>query len=199
MKIQSNLEIHFHQQQEGSVFLENTASGEDEKFGEALLFSLFTIRSMVNLGRNEIGYSLGRVLNHMCVDFDDFKKFLSGPAQDEAHLVEYKGAKGRKYFVAKLIFEDEKFNFIYKAKGFGLMARGMGYYAPNSVLLLLRYLSNKRKEDVDFVKRLASIALKCGSMFMANLIDVRNQAQIAIKVTTENMDSEFPIDDIYPE
>ena len=34
MNIKSKLEIHFHQQDRGSVFLENTASGEDEKFGE---------------------------------------------------------------------------------------------------------------------------------------------------------------------
>ena len=199
MNIQSNIEIHFHEQLEGSVFLENAASGEDEKFGEALLFSLFTIRTMVNLGRNDFGYSLGRVLNHICVDFDDYKKFLSSPAEDEARLVDFKGAKGRKYFIASLIYSEEKFNFTYKAKGFGLMAKGMGYYAPNSVLLLLRYLSNKRQDDVDFVKRLASIAFKCGSMFMANMIDIKNQAQIAIQVTTTNMDSEFPIDDIYPE
>jgi len=38
MNIQSNLEINFHQQDEASVFLENTASGKEEKFGEILLF-----------------------------------------------------------------------------------------------------------------------------------------------------------------
>ena len=52
MNINSRLEINFHQQDEVSVFLENTTSGREEKFGEILLFCCVALRNIVNFGNH---------------------------------------------------------------------------------------------------------------------------------------------------
>jgi len=197
MDISNNLEIHFHEQDKGSVFLENTSSGEDEKFSEILLFCLFAVRTMVNLGNNNLGYSVAVVLNDVCKKYDIFLTFLDRYNDSEAKLVDYKGSEGRKRFFAELQVSDNNFKFHYQTKGFGFLAKGIGYYAPNSVLLLLRHLSNKRRKDEDYIKRLASAAYKCGDAFLKNVINIRNQGEIAMMIAAQHSDPEASVDKLF--
>ena len=48
------VEIHFHEQEEASVFLEADANGESCNFAEVLLFVLFAVRQFTILGKPEL-------------------------------------------------------------------------------------------------------------------------------------------------
>ena len=46
------VEIHFHQQDKASVFLESNATADDQQRHELLLFSCFTARQLVHLAND---------------------------------------------------------------------------------------------------------------------------------------------------
>ena len=97
-------------------------------------------------------------------------------------LVDYKSNPGRKRFIAGLRCTNENFNFKFKPKGFGLLARGIGYYAPNSVIILLRYLVEKRIDDENFISNLSQAAKKCGEAYLTGDLSPRTQHQIALMI-----------------
>ena len=177
--IAMDLEIHFHQQDEASVYLESNTSGKEGKFGEILMFCYFTLRSMANLGRHPITSSLATLLFQIG---DHLIELPDHYSPDDAKLVDYKGNPGRKRFIAGLRYANEKVNFEFKPKGFGLLARGMGYYAPNSVIILLRYLVEKRIDDKDFISNLSQAAKKCGEAYISGDLSPRTQHQIALMI-----------------
>ena len=193
MNIKSKLEIHFYQQDEGSVFLENTASGEDEKFGEILLLCLYITRTFSNFGNNDqVGQSITIFLQKIGENIEDFKNQIS---QDEAKLVKYNGSKGRKYFTADLTYDGKNLKYWQNAKGFGIFARGMGYYAPNSIILLLRYLIKKKDIDNDFIENLQTACAMCSTAYINESISLTNQHQVAFFIATtivnEDVKSDF--------
>jgi hypothetical protein len=42
--IELNAEIHFHEQEKASVFLESNCSGDQERFGQIAVFVFFALR-----------------------------------------------------------------------------------------------------------------------------------------------------------
>jgi len=179
MDIGMDLEIHFHQQDEASVYLESNTSGKEGEFGEILMFCCFALRSMANLGRHPITSSLATLLSQIG---DHLIELPDHYSPDDAKLVDYKGNPRRKRFIAGLRCTNENFNFKFKPKGFGLLARGMGYYAPNSVIILLRYLVEKRIDDGDFISNLSQAAKKCGEAYISGDLSPRTQHQIALMI-----------------
>ena len=193
MNIKSTLEIHFHQQDEGSVFLENTASGEDEKFGEILLLCLYITRTFSNFGNdNHDGKMLALFLHETGEDIEKFKKEISNA---EAKLIEYNGHKGRKYFTANLTYSEDSLKYWQNAKGFGIFAKGIGYYAPNSIIILLRYLMKKRSNDNNFIEKLQTTCMMCSSTYNEGNIKLTNQHQVAFFIASaiagDNVKSDF--------
>ena len=175
MDVYSNLEIHFHDQDQASVVLE-TNGGPHEQFGEILAFCLYSLRQLVNLGMNEASQSLGALLAR------------AGPALRElahhespggAKLVPYQGAPGRKRFLARLRCSSEHVDFHVKAKGFGLLGRGVAYYVPNSIQLLLRYLARRRIDNDKYIECLGMAATKCGEAFLSGALSVTNHHKTA--------------------
>lgn len=190
MNIGMNLEIHFHQQDEASVYLESNASGEDEKFGEILLFCCVVLRQMANLGiHHPIASSLATLVMQVS---DNLTELVEYEHEIDVKLVEYKGSHGRKRFEAILKYSDTSFNFKFKPKGFGLLARGVGYYAPVSVMILLRYLAKRRIEDQDFILSLSQAAKRCGEVYsgghyISGQLSVLTQSQIALMIAGESL------------
>ncbi len=174
-----NAEIHFHQQDQASVFLETTVSGNEEKFAEILLFCCFAIRQMVNFGRDPAAFAIARLLDYASTAL---KEVADHQSPDEAKLVEYKGSPGRKRFVARVTCTDDRLGFILKPKGFGLLGRGMGYYGPDSVTLLLKYLVKKRNGDDEFIGKLAAAAAMCAQAYSQGQVSLATQSQIAMMV-----------------
>jgi tetratricopeptide (TPR) repeat protein len=180
MNIGMNLEIHFHQQDEASVYLESVASGKDEKFGEILLFCCFALRTMSNFGRHSIASSLATMLSQIG---DHLIELPNRHSPDEAKLVSYQGNQGRKRFVAKLRYNDKNFTFKFKPKGLFLTG-GIDYYAPNSVMILLRYLVEKRIDDEAFISSLSQATKKCGEAYIGRQISMWTHNQTALTIAS---------------
>jgi len=179
MNIEVGAEIHFHQQDEASVFLESDAGGNEGKFGEVLLFCCLAIRQMVNFGKDPAAFAIARLLEYAS---SALNKLADHQSPDEAKLVEYKGSPGRKRFMARVTCTDDKLGFVLKPKGFGLLGRGLGYYGPNSVTLILKYLARKRNSDDDFINRLAAAAAMCAQVYRQGQVSPATQPQIAMMV-----------------
>lgn len=98
------LEIHFHQEDQGSIFLENNAVDDDyKKSGELLLYAYYVTVQLVNLGRNEVSLGIATLLN--CLQ-DQLARFAYHKSPNGAELVDFKGFPGRKRFLADLTWGD---------------------------------------------------------------------------------------------
>lgn len=181
MHMKLNLNIHFHQQDEISFSLENNCSCVEDKFGEILLFCAIALRALTTLSKGETSRSLASFLamskKKLSEEFADHRS--PGPK-----TIECKGPPGRKRFEARLDFnqEDASIGFIFKAKGFGFLAKGIDYYLPTSVIMLLQYLTKKRLEDKKFLLNLSMAASMCGSFYLNDQVSIANQGALALKI-----------------
>lgn len=183
MRIQMRLEIHFHQQDQASVFLESGTPADEERFGEVVLASLFIARMLVNLGsRNPAALGLAEILSQ--AGGAGLRQLALYDSPDSPRLAPYQGSKGRKGFIAILGASDEILRFSSKSWGMGLMARGAGYYAPNAAMLLLRHFVTRR-EDEEYIDALGEVGRSLGTAFLTGQLSVRSQAQIAMMAASQ--------------
>ena len=140
-------EIHFHQQDEVSVFFESNVSGQMEMIGEIHLFVLFAIRQMSNLGAH------ADPLAEMLMRIDEgIGLFASGQEIGGVRLIRYPGTRGMKRFLLSAqFFSGGQASFSMKAEGFGLLWQGMGYYGPTAVTTLLRFLAIKNSNSASYL------------------------------------------------
>lgn len=174
------LEIHFHQQTEASVLLESGTPNEDEPIAKLLLFGLFAARMMCNLGRNSLGFSVAEFLTEANGNFNELELALSNNA-DAPKLLPYQGTKGRKGFSANLQANNNKVQFKLDQWGFGMFGHGLGYYAPNSVILLLRKLGLD-SQDQGFIDNLGKVGSLLGQAFLENELGVINQTDLTVSM-----------------
>jgi len=161
----ARLEIHFHLQDEVSVSLDSTETGDVVRETELLLFALYAARQVLTLGNTHgFGLSLAAVLLHAGESPDSLLR--DGPGG--VHLVPSPGVPGRRRYRASLeytTFEDPAgIHFRLSPVGFGVLGGGVGYYAPSSVLALLYHLLREREADPAYVAGLAAAARHLGSM-----------------------------------
>lgn len=173
-------EVHFHQQNEGSVYIETDATGSNQEFMELLFICCLALRQMVNLKGHPASTSLASILTQMGGNTDELARHQS---PDGPRLVGYPGTPGRKRFDGVLRYEAGNLGFSLNAKGLGLFARGVGYYAPNSVLLVLRHLATKHVADGKFLAALADAMVNCGHAFLGRQVTLRNQNSVALVIT----------------
>jgi len=174
VQIETNLEICFYEQDEASVFLETNVTGEDDKMAQVLTFCSYCFRQLTNLGQCQVTHELAKGLKGI-------EYHISQCDDDDmgATLVKPRGHKGRKNFISRLTAikrptKDEALEFTHsleskfwlKAKGFGLLARSVGYYAPMSIYVLIKYLVRKHKSDITFLNKLGEAIGKCGETFL---------------------------------
>jgi hypothetical protein len=106
----ANLEIHYHSQDEASVFYESgVRGGRLEQQTEILMFTLLAARQLVNLGRHDFT-QLGSMLAGLDGDGEELREL--GVSQPETfEVVQYRGAPGRKRFTATVRFNDDVVDF----------------------------------------------------------------------------------------
>ena len=181
MSIIDHLEVHFYDQDEFSVLLE-TNGGPDEQLGEILMCSSFAVRQILNMGsRTPPALSLVDYLACLQAGIKDVGALddSSGP-----HLVAYRGIPGRRRFLADLHCEGGAPRFNLRAKGFGLRATGMGYYAPTAVGALVSYLVTRRREDDEYCAQLARAMAHCAGSFLGGSVTIANQGQVTLAAAT---------------
>jgi len=185
------VEIHFHQKDKASVFLESNATGDDQRRNELLFFSCFAARQLVNVADDmQLASSLAKALSMFELPLapldDDFKPFIGfvlTTAPNGAKLVDYRGIPGRKLFEAEIrIVPPSSFSFTLQNKGFGSLLRGINYYAKDSVLLLLKYLARRRIEDGDYLYNLSKVAEFCGKIYLKGKLTPKDHLSEAVKI-----------------
>jgi hypothetical protein len=176
----AHLEIHFHQQCEVSIFLENTAPVDHEIYSDLFLLSLFVTRNLGNLEQdNAVGQSLSYVLENIEKQSD---QIFDPEKYDEISLVPYKGVDGRKRFVADMMISEERLRFKLKPKGFGFWGRGLGFYSPSAVMMLIKFMGNKYRNDVNAIKAINATCKRLGHA--AREISPSSQYRIVMEVTS---------------
>jgi hypothetical protein len=189
MSIDLNLEVDFHEQDRASFLLESNSSGNDEKIGEVALFTLFAIRQLSNLGQTDAADSLAHVLTTAP---QGIEQLADGKTQTGLKIVPYPGHQGRKRFLARLRFGDASTRFDLKAKGFGWLASGVGYYAPAAVLGLLTHLALKRCRDQQYLASLSEAAALSGKVHLDRQISLSNQGQLALAILAHTCSTDYP-------
>lgn len=177
--------VHFHAQDRASVSLTSTAVGEEAKFVEILLFACFALRHIANLERSQGPDLVADLLT--TVDDDAMQQMASDEADifGDVQLVSHTAQSGGKSFEATLRFSDGSLDFRLKPRGFGLMARGVGFYSPHSVGLLVMYLAKRRKHDAAFLNGLGRAASMCGRRHQTGGLTLANHVELALRIASE--------------
>lgn len=173
-----NLEIWFPQQDQVTVFLESSViDSDEERFHETSLFALFATRQIANLGTDWVGQSLAATLSGIDLDrpADDALEKLG-----DVELVTPSTPGGRKGFTAELRPEKRGF-FKMHPRGFGIMGKGVQYYAPTSTVALLASLLDRRRDDAEYTRALTATAKIVGHTGAQGAIGVTTSAQVAMK------------------
>jgi hypothetical protein len=169
-------EVWFPQQDEWTVTLASTLSDpEEEGFQETTLFCLFAARQIANLRGDASAQALGEMLT--LVDENDPIAAVTGRL--EALRTPSPEPVGRKGFTAELREEDRKF-FKLGTHGFGLRSKGIGYYAPVSVLALLAWLLKRRADDREYQRTLGTAARSIGYASAEGLLGIRQHTETAM-------------------
>jgi hypothetical protein len=181
-----SVEIHFHEQEKASVFIESNCSDEMLKFGEIGLFSSFCIRQFSNLGVHAVTDQTATMLTTVP---EVIQHLASGQVTGGFELVPYPGYKGRKVFEGQFDFTGSGPRFDMKARGFGWFSRGMGYYAPVSLVVILRYLAQKRRADMVYLMSLGYAAVLCGEFHLSRRITLLNHPNLVSMILAESCGS----------
>lgn len=190
-----NLEVWFPQPNEVTVFLESSFTDpDDERLYETMLFALFAARHIAN-GRGSFTYaSLAETLFSL-----DEHEPLPGAAEALKEVGATVGspsvAGGRKGFTCTLRPEKRGF-FKLHPHGFGMLGKGVDYYAPTSTLALLVWLLSRRVEDDRYHLALGMTAKMIGAAGASGQISVTSQAEIAMQASGAGW---FHPDDMIPE
>lgn len=175
-----NAEIHFHEQEVISVFMEAFTNGIDEKLAEIVLAAFFALRMGSNLGSHPAAQHLATILT----DSHGFvNRFARGQTDGGFRLIPYPGYAGRKKFVSNVRIAEQGARFNLTTKGLGWFATGVNYYGPIAVLAYVRALAVKRSSDAEFLNELATALRTCGEMQLAGMVTLSNQVQLGLRAS----------------
>lgn len=180
-----HLEIHFHQQEEGSVFLEsNIVKNKEEEYAHILLLTNYIWRNLSNLELEPSGM-LNSELAQLSSGGKELLKEINRNS-NKPKLVDYKGTKGRKRFTANLDYKSAEYigNFQLHTKGFGLLGHGISYYAPVSVILLIKYLSKRyiEKNEEIFLEKMCDCFKLCSQEYFNDNINLQNEGRFTTQI-----------------
>jgi hypothetical protein len=175
MNIFVQAEVHFHQQEQLSVYLESNSCDDAERLGEIGLFTLLALRMMSNL---DVCNETDMMAQFLMVAGKVIVPIATGQATGGFQLVPYPGYGGRKQFISKLHLTDEQTRFDLDVNGFDAMATGVAYYGPMAVQGVLRHLAIKRAHDAPFLERLGAAAALCGQAQLERRITLENRTQL---------------------
>jgi hypothetical protein len=170
-------EIWFPQQDEWTVSVTSTLSdGDQERFFETMLFCLFAARQIANLRGDQPAQSLCQMLTLI----DEDAPLESVTDRVEALRTPSPKPVGRKGFTADLRKQDRGF-FKLGTHGFGILSKGIGYYAPVSTLALLAWLLDRRVDDEEYQKALGTAARGLGHAGNEGHLGIREHTEAAMK------------------
>lgn len=179
MNLVEQAEIHFHEQEKASIFLESNVSDDAERFCEIALACFYGIRMISNFNDDAVAPGIAVLMQRA-------PELVEGCAKGEfgsgLKLIDYPGFPGRRSFILKLLMVDRGVKFDLKPKGFGWLARGVGYYGPTSVMALVAKLALKRCKEPVFLGRLGIALSLCSTFHFERQITLTNHANLVFPV-----------------
>ena len=144
-----------------------------------MLFALYAARQTANLRRRGTGRELAAVLAGIqeATPLSSFTEMLDEVSFEE--IEDPRGAGGGLGFTAHLRPWKRAF-FKLHARGFGLLARGVDYYAPVSTLVLLAHLLERHFANPSHAHTIARVAQQIGLAGIRGEISARSQAPVAM-------------------
>ena len=161
-------EVHFYPDNSASCVVSGTSCGKEGIADTLFLWACFANRQLNNMGKD--APSLARLLASV-------KGGLGALAEHDGEgprLLYTCPRQAKKRFEAHLVPAGEGFTFKLAMKGFGLFGKGLGYYCPTSVLLLLRYLARARRAVPRFLESLEELAQITGNAFLLGEVNMMN-------------------------
>lgn len=173
--------LHFHDQEKVSVVFESNEAG-DERFHELVFAACYAFRHLANLGNDAVGRSLALVLSRM--DPPSLTALIGKRTDAGATLVPYQGAPGFKRFTARLRPRPMDVDFRLRVHGFGLFGRGLGYYSPTSVVMLLQFLAERRLLDEEYLTVLAQLMAHIGKQGVAGRVKLGDDRKYGLALAS---------------
>jgi hypothetical protein len=141
----ARLEIWYPSMDEVSIFIEVPGDGFERELTEAKLFAAFAAEMITALGK-------GAAKEHLC----DTLWGLSSVDIADVHMGALKivpatPGKGRKGFEGALWISPHNVRVKVKPKGFGVLGRGVGFYAPMATFALFLQLHGRQSPRGQFV------------------------------------------------
>lgn len=172
---ETRLEIWFPSTDEVSVFIETAApNAQAREIVEIGLFAAFATRQIVNLRNDQFAQLLASALAEL--EHPDSREDVPDQVGD-TRLIPPTPGRGRKGFEATFKNRNGLPLINLKPRGFGMMARGVGFYAPTATLALLLHLLRRHSLEARFV--LVETARSIGRLALLDGIGITSQAQIA--------------------
>jgi hypothetical protein len=180
----ARFEIWFPSTDEVSIFIETPATGEARELVEIGLFAAFAARQVANLRKDE-------AMQPMCYALTQLPHAEGGDeipdAIGETRIVSPSPNQGRKGFVGTYKNRNGLPLVNLKPRGFGMMGRGVGFYAPTATIALLFSCLKGMSEEGRFV--LIETAHNVGQLGLGGHIGVTSQAKMAGAAVSAAVDS----------
>jgi hypothetical protein len=176
-----NLEVWFPQQAEVTVFLESAfADPLEEPTAEIHLFTLYACRQIANL-RGELSLCSALAGIDRIAPLAHVEQLL-----DDVTVGSPRARGGARGFTVEYRPGPR---FKLKGHGFGMLGKGIGYYAPTSTLAFLLWLLRRRHDDEDFCTALAVAAATVGELGQHGQITVTSQTDAAAHATMTGIEA----------
>lgn len=161
----------------------------DFLYGRLLIFTCFALRTFSNLGRCDTANNLAQ-----CLEMTTEKHLLALASTNSfgstKFAVKYEApARYEKSFTCQLHASISNgipnLKFEYDYSGFGLLGRGLGYYAPISVIGLLWDNANLITDLPNVAAAWAAATSGISKLYSAGKITFDNQRELSLAVATK--------------
>lgn len=171
MDIVQKAEIHFHDRDRVSLYLQSNSSDQLEKLGEIALGAFYAVRMMSNLGRGEPSETIAAALEAFP---RTARQFASRSMVGNRSLIDYPGYDGCRQLFLDLRISDSGATLEVKP--------GVGYCAPASVAALEFHLARRRSNDDEFLRAFSSALAGCAAAYRNGLITLHNHAELVLPI-----------------
>jgi hypothetical protein len=165
---EAHTQVHFYPDNSASCVVNVASSGNEGIADTLLLWACFANRQLNNMGKD--APSLAGVLGSV-------KGGLVALAEHDGEgprLLDACPGQARKRFEGHLVPAGEGLTFKLAMKGFGVFGKGLRFYCPISVILLLRHMAKRGQGDPRFIACLENLAETTGTAFMRGDVNMRN-------------------------
>ena len=165
---EAKAQVHFYDGDTAACQVQILSQGAEGENDALWLWACFANRQLLNMGKD--APSLATLLCQVKGGLEE----LSDHDGAGPKLLESCPGVGKRRFEAHLVPLEEGFHFDLAMKGFGLLGKGLGFYCPSSVLLLLRHLCRTYRDHPGFTDYLEGLAEITGGTYLRSELNMRN-------------------------